>query len=130
MRPAADSTGGPKNSSHPDSNLSFAPIVLSALVGQLVMIAAGIGTRSNASTVRYLPLTVVLVLVAVAIGFSIGQLREPGRSSGDDPGRRRDRPERPRPPVKPSSDRGLPGWLDALDGKLADEPVVRARTKV
>ena len=103
---------------------------MTAIIGQLGMVASTIGTRSNASSLRYLLLIIVLVVVAVAIATSIRRIREPGRSGGDDPGRRRDRPAGPPPPVKPSHDRGLPGWLDALDGKLADEPSVRDRTKV
>jgi hypothetical protein len=107
-----------------------AATVLIALVGQLGVVAGTIGTHPNTSTVRYLPLTVVLVLVAVAVAISIGRIREPGHSRGDDGGRRRDRPTRPRPPVKPSSDLGLPGWLDALDGKLVDEPAAKIPSRV
>lgn len=120
---------GPRNPFLPDSNPALAVIALNAIIDQLGMVASTIGTRSN-TPLRFLPLTIVLVVVAVAVAISIGRTREPGRSRGDDPGRWRDRPAGPPPPVKPSHDRGLPGWLGALDGELADEPRVRVRTKV
>jgi hypothetical protein len=112
------------------SNATAPAILVISSLGLLGIVAATLIARSNPAQVRILPFTVIVVGIAELVAISIGDIKEVGHSGGDERGRRRDDDPWPRPPVVPTGGRGLPAWVGALDGELADEPSVRALTRV